>query len=515
MTRHAWLLLLAAAFLRPGDEERDQALRTITEEECAARVRVLAAPEMEGRATLSEGLERAARYVEEELAALGLEPAGADGTFRLPYEIPCVVAAEDAAAAWIAPDHARHDLERGRDFVPLPASAEGTAEGEAVFAGYAIDADNEHWRDLEPPKVKGKVVFAFTREPRADDPKSGRFGGAEPTLHSTLGQKVRAAAAAGASALLLVADPALGLDAARPLPELLPFPVPAEWTAERLAEAAGWPRIPVASVSRAVAEAVFGEDLAAYQKSLDRRMRPRLLAAPKGTRVELAVRLAARKVPAFNVAARLRGSDGDGEAVVLGAHLDHVGWAYGQDQGRMRVHPGGDDNGSGIAALLEVAQALAATKPKEDLLFLWFTGEELGLLGSRAYCENPLVPAEKSIVMMNMDMVGRGEARKVVVGGLWDRPEWEKLVRRQARAIRSDLELELEQGRDLYTRSDQYSFHEEGVPALFFFEGDLEQNRSYHRPDDVPETLDAAKMARIARFFCSVAYAVACEGERP
>jgi len=158
---------------------------------------------------------------------------------------------------------------------------------------------------------------------------------------------------------------------------------------------------------------------------------------------------------------------------------------------------------------------LAPHKPKHDILFLWFTGEELGLLGSRKYCENPLVPHEQTIAMLNMDMVGRGDTKKVNIGGLWSRPRWADFVEAQHKRIKSKLKMDNEQGRDLYARSDQYSFHTQDVVGLFFFEADLETNKSYHQPSDVGESIDGKKMSLIAQLFTACAWAIAYEGQRP
>ncbi|TAH38437.1 MAG: M28 family peptidase [Planctomycetota bacterium] len=517
-TPRTWPLLAVLVVLAVpgGDAERDAALKTITAKECAVRVETLAGPEMQGRGTPSAGLEKAARYVEEELAACGLEPAGPEGSYRLPYQLYCAVADPQGKAQWTDAAGAVQALELGTDFVPVPGSRPGAVRGVPVFAGYAIDASKEEWRDFASGKARGKLVFAFTREPRADDPKLKRFDGAEPTEASTFASKLRAVAEAGGIGLVLVPDPALDLDPGATVPDLVPLPLPRNFSAARLGQLAGWPDVPVISMSRRAAEAIFATDLGKHHADLDKRLRPKLLQAPEGVVVEYDAGLVEQEVPYFNLAARIRGSSGSGAVLILGAHLDHVGWNHGDDAGRMRIHPGADDNASGSAVLLEVAQACAALPPpQDDVLFLWFTGEERGLLGSRAYCEEPLYPHTQALAMLNMDMVARNDPRLLNVGGLWDRPEWARFLRKQARAIRSDLELDFDQGRDLYQRSDHFAFHEHNVPALFFFEGDLNKNEVYHRPGDVAETVDPGKMERIGRLFAATAYALMWEGERP
>lgn len=488
---------------------------TITLEECQGHVDVLASPAYGGRATPSPGLELAGAYVETQLTTLGFEPAGTEGSFRLPWTLNSITSG-DSQLVWSRKKE-EHELKAEAEFVPVLGSKEAAAEGEAVFVGYAIDARNERWQDLPARKVKGKVVFAFTREPRADDPKSKKFDGIDATRHSNFGIKAKAVADAGAIALVLVPDPGAFLDSSIPLPGMMPVPLPDAAAARALERLSRWPAIPVMSCSRDVASAIFGTSIEDYFASIEKKRRPRLLKAPSGTKVELEVAWDTEERDYWNLGAWLRGSDDDGEAVVLGAHLDHVGHNYsaGLWGGEVALHPGADDNASGSSALLEVAQALAGTQPKKDILFLWFTGEERGLLGSRAYCQNPVVAHEKTIAMLNMDQIARTNPKTMNIGGLWDKPAWAKAFKRVHKRIKNPLKLDTKYGRDLFHRSDQYPFHQQGVDAFFFFEGDINDNLVYHKPGDVAATIEAKKLMWIARDFLAVAWVLAFDEVRP
>lgn len=501
----------------PGPRTLQEMVDSITVEEIEELVGFFAAPEQAGRGTRSPGFDRAAEYLEKELERLGLEPAGDDGTWRLSFPLESVV--PDACSfavstgpvegqAWVA----------GRDFVPLIGSTEAALSGAPVFAGFAIDEKKERWQDLPPKKIRGKVVFAFTREPFADNAKTKRFEGAEATAHSMISSKAKAVAAAGGIALVIVPDPGDYPIASEPMTSVVPVPLGRGMNLELLRRRP-MAEIPVMSVSREVADQVFGADVAAYWAGLEKKKRPSLLEpVDEALQVQVSVEWAAKEIPYYNLAARLRGSDQDGEVVVLGAHLDHVGsnfFAEAYGGGTIATHPGADDNASGSAALLEVAEALAGSQPKEDILFLWFTGEELGLLGSQAYCEKPLYPHDRTIVMLNMDQIGRTDPKEFNLGGVWDRPEWEKLVKKAHKGIKSRLKMDAKSGRDMYARSDQYSFHQKDVPALFFFEGNINDNEVYHKPGDVPATMAGDKTCSIAQLFLAVCHAVAYEGERP
>ncbi len=502
----------------PGPRSLAEMLDTITIEEIEEHVGFFASPDCFGRGTGTAGFDRAAEYVELELERLGLEPAGDDGSWRLSYPMESVVADKCSFAMSTGPNEGQA-WKPDADFVPLLGSTEGQVSGEPVFAGFAISAKDERWADLPAKKVRGKVVFAFTREPFADNARTKRFDGLEATEHSRIRNKARAVSDAGGVALVVVQDPADDPRSDRPLPAVVPNPIGRGMSLDRL-RSLTMADIPVVSVSRQVAEEIFGADLAAYREELEKRKKPKLLEpVEEGRHVEIGVEWHAREVRYYNLAARLKGSEQDGEVVVLGAHLDHVGSNFlGAEVmrfGTVAEHPGADDNASGSAALLEVAEAMASTTPKEDLLFLWFSGEEIGLYGSQAYCREPLYPHEQTVVMLNMDQIGRTSPKEFNLGGVWDRPGWEKLVKKVHKGIRSRLKMDLKSGKDMYARSDQYSFHQKDVPALFFFEGDINDNETYHKPSDTPESFEGKKTAGIAQVFLAVAHAVAYEGQRP
>jgi hypothetical protein len=493
---------------------RGQITASVTAEELQAHVDFLAGPETRGRGTLTPGFDRAAEYVEQHLTEWGLEPAGEEGSYRVPVGLRCVVPSPQAFFEVRRGKDKVEQLKLGVDFMPLAGGGEARVEGDAVFVGFAIEGGRtEKWKDLS--KVKGKIVFAFTREPYADDPKDKRFAGLEATKYSEIREKAKAVADAGGIALVLVPDPGMFPDEVGPVPNLLPQPLSAGLPLRALRRMTGYPDLPIMSVSRKVASAIFEEDLDDYFVSIQKRKKPKALKAASG--LELALRPAVEEgvIPSYNLAAWIRGSDQDGETVVIGAHLDHVGLNHWADAGKMRVHPGADDNASGSAALLEIAQALAGTKPREDILLLWFTGEENGLLGSRAYCEKPLAPHESTLIMLNMDQIARTDPKSMNLGGLWDNPDLEKFSKRIAKNIKQKLKMDFDGGRELFQRSDHFSFYSKGVPVIFFFEGDIDSNPVYHKPGDVPSGIHADKVMWVARQVLATAWAFAGEGLRP
>jgi Zn-dependent M28 family amino/carboxypeptidase len=208
-----------------------------------------------------------------------------------------------------------------------------------------------------------------------------------------------------------------------------------------------------------------------------------------------------------------------GEYVALGAHYDHVG--VGVPVRGDSVYNGADDDGSGVAALLEIAERFSALpqaqRPARSLLFVWHTGEELGLLGSEAFTEKPTVPRDSIVAQLNVDMIGRNAPDSLYVVGsrrlatrLGDVVE--AANRRQARPFRLGYALDdPAHPEHLYCRSDHYNYARFGIPVTFFTTG---LHVDYHQPSDEPRTLDYAKLARVATLIGDIAGDLAAAPER-
>ncbi len=233
---------------------------------------------------------------------------------------------------------------------------------------------------------------------------------------------------------------------------------------------------------------------------------------------EFPVRGAKRQAKTRNVVALLRGSDPvlKDEYVVLGGHYDHVGTSASADAGRIggpvgddHIWNGADDNASGTSSVLEIAQALAlgAVPTKRSILFIAFSAEEQGLLGSLHYCENPLFPLEKTVAMVNLDMVGRATKTGIEIGALGSLQGglWNRLC---DAAWRAAPELDLGSHRVAYSEpgSDHHTFIQHAVPALYVFTG---YHDDYHRVGDSIDKLDFEQMARICRFVTALTVEVA------
>jgi len=203
-----------------------------------------------------------------------------------------------------------------------------------------------------------------------------------------------------------------------------------------------------------------------------------------------------------NVIALLRGSDPDlaESVVVVGAHYDHLGFGrFGSTGDPGQIHNGADDNASGVAAMLDAARILSTgPRPARSVLFIAFTGEELGLLGSSYYVKHPTIPLQRTLAMVNLDMVGRLGDGAMIVYGMGTAPEWKDIVEDANRETAIPLEYE-EAG---YGPSDHTSFYAADIPVLHFF---TNVHRDYHRETDDWEKIDAPGLVRVAALTARVA----------
>jgi Zn-dependent M28 family amino/carboxypeptidase len=304
-------------------------------------------------------------------------------------------------------------LKLGDDWRPFPFSDPGAIEGDVVFAGYGISSEEHGWDDYAGLDVEGKIVLILRHEPGEDDAGSV-FDGKESSTHSTFINKAFKAAEHGAIGYLLVTDPRhheAGDDFRVGGRLALKAPEPRE-----AGESEG-PEFRAAHISRAVAEKLVagsGKSLLELQTAIDDGIKPAELGIGAVT-ASLAIKPTegAVEVPEVNVVGRIEGSERPDEWVVVGAHYDHVGGYVGEGD---TIYNGADDNASGTAGMLEIARAFATLPPpKRTIVFMAFSAEEKGLLGSRAWVEQNGV--DKVVFMLNLDMIGRNPDKPVDLVG--------------------------------------------------------------------------------------------------
>lgn len=459
----------------------------------------LAADAQEGRAPGTKGIEASAEYIAASFKESGLKPApGADGYFQ-PFTIRgAPQLSELPTLVFKGPGGEEIKPESGK-FQPLAIGSGGTLEGlPIVFAGYGISAKDDakklDYDDYEGIDVKGKAVLIIRREPQLDDEKSP-FAGKQTTLFATFTHKATNAFQHGAAAVLLVNDLA-GLKGAED--QLLPF---AAAGAEENSP------IPIVMLARADADKLLAASgqpkLETLEKEIDGDLKPRsrMLA---GWTLSESIKIVRKGVETRNVVGVLEGAGPlADETVVVGAHYDHLGNG-GLSSGSLAflshdIHNGADDNASGTALVMELARRLGKRPDPlaRRIVFIAFSGEEKGLLGSMHYVEHPLIPLDKTVMMINFDMVGRlNEKSELTVMGTGSTSGLEELVD----AIGTDAGFKIKKVKgasDGFGGSDHESFYRKNVPILFPFTG---LHPDYHRPSDDSERINFAGMARIADF---------------
>jgi hypothetical protein len=462
-----------------------------------AEVSWLADDAREGRGLATAGLAEATRYLAEGFAEAGLEPAGPDGSYLQRFETPVAIAIERASLAV-----GRRRFERGSDFEALLTSRSGAALGDLVFAGYGISDEASGWDDYAGVDAAGALVLVLDERPQLE---TGPLGGAEGARFLRRAYKIANAHRHGAAAILLApAAQVPGLPANAGREDANPSQQESAILALALSREA----------AAAALEAAGGADLSELQQAILAAAAPRSRRFA-GVRARAEVEIGRELRTLANVVGLRRGADPAraSEAVVIGAHFDHLGRGeYGSlaPDRRGEVHNGADDNASGAAGLLALARALGARPPPARTVVLaGFTAEEVGLAGSARYVEDPPLPLADTVAMLNLDMIGRlepGEA--LTVFGAESSPEFERLVLEEAQHV--PLEVAFTEG--AFAPSDQTSFHARGVPVLFFFSG---THPEYHTPDDDAPRVDAEGLARVVELVERVALRLAEARERP
>jgi hypothetical protein len=287
----------------------------------------------------------------------------------------------------------------------------------------------------------------------------------------------------------------------------------AHWVGESGRGEASMPHIPVHEVTPAVATTLLGEDVLKLAAQIESSGKPVRRERPD-VRVSLRAGTSRQQVPLDNIVGLVRGSDPvlGAEYLVMGAHYDHIGvdtWG--------RVGCGADDNGSGSSGLLEQAEAMALAKPKRSIVLVWFSSEEDGLDGSKAFCEHPPVPTSAQVGMLCCDMIGRLVEDEVYVIGAHINRAYEDVLKDAKKLKPTQIKkVFTDKGLDLWERSDHYNFQLKGVPAMFFTEGAIDaDNHDYHRWTDTVDKLSMTKMARISRFMFNTAWVIANAPKRP
>ena len=460
-------------------------------------IKALTAPSMEGRGDDNKGLAQAARFLEKHYQQLGLKPAGTNSYFQ-PFTVITGAELKGHNHFSVEDGTQKQELKLNQDFVPFSFSSPGSVSAPVVFAGYGASADEFGYDDYSGIDVKDKIVVVLRYEPAGFAGKAGNTG---LTRHAQLITKAINARNRGAKAVVLVNG-----NLAQGEEDLL----------TRFGSVSGPANtgIVLVQVKNDVADRWFraaGKSIADAQSQIDHLTKPQSFAFPETVHMSIHVDIETKRATVNNVLAYLPGKTD--EYVIVGAHYDHLGRGNYDSLAPSQIgqiHPGADDNASGTAGVLELAHMFAPMKGQlqRGILFASFAGEELGLLGSAHWVQEPTLPLDKAVAMLNMDMIGRIKDDKIYIGGVGTGSTLKSTLE-QADA-KSNFKIEYSAGG--YSASDHTSFVTKHIPVLFFFSG---LHSDYHKPSDTWEKINPQAAARLVDVVGNTGFQLAQASDRP
>ncbi|KAA3599250.1 MAG: M20/M25/M40 family metallo-hydrolase [Calditrichaeota bacterium] len=444
----------------------DEILQTNIEK----HVKFLASDELGGRLTGSVEGEIAARYIATEFESYGLEPLK-DGSFLEPFEFAAPPKIGEFNRFEIQDKNQKLVIQK--DFVPISFSNNDIVESEIVFVGYGVKSDARN--SYKNIKVKDKIVMVLRGLPY-------NFPDSLQSL-AALHYKSSEAREQGAKGIIYVTG-YHNIDVLSDLVRFRPY--------NKNKDNA----ISAISISQKVAESILKKSKKSLKKLEDSLEKGSNSFVIKKSKVIIQTDLIRKNNLASNVVGIVKGTTKPNEAILIGGHYDHLGFGHFSSLSPNHVgevHNGADDNASGTAGVLELARYFAQNPTERSIIFMAFSGEEMGLLGSKAWLKNSSFAKEKISAMFNMDMIGRLEENKLIVNGVGTSEIWESELNSRS----EEYKLKLFLTKDGSGPSDYSSFYEENIPVLSFFTG---VHEDYHTFEDDTEKLNFEGQFRTLKF---------------
>ncbi len=456
-------------------------------------IEYLASEALEGRLTGTEGERLAADYLVNELKAIGARPLPGADDFTHPFEFTAGMDDAGSSIRIDGPDGSSTWEDDPATISGLSFSDTAAVEGPVVFAGYGLklpESAEIAYDSFVGLDVKDKIVLILRYFPEETEDDLRRA----LARYSGLRYKAKHARDAGARGLLVVAGPN--------------SPHAGETVPMSFDTAVAGSGIVAASINSEIADALLdaagAKPLAQLQTDLDGG-NPHVQGFElSGASVGLDVKIDRQKKTGRSVVGYLPATDPNTtsplneEAIIIGAHFDHLGRGAGGDSLAResetdQIHFGADDNASGVAAVLEVAKHYAQAARRRPLIAAFWSGEELGLLGSADFAAAAPVSLDRVAAYINFDMVGRMEDNRLSLQGVGSSPVWKRLIERCNVPVGFDIAL----NSDPYNPTDSSTFYQAGVPVLHFFTG---AHEDYHRPTDTADKINYADLERIIHF---------------
>jgi hypothetical protein len=502
--------------LFPLENDGTTFAKGITANELKSLVYALASDSMQGRETGEPGQQIAAQYIAQQFKEAGLPPKGDKGFFQKIF-------LQNVTWKDIAIKVGDQEFAHRKDFYVYPAFSPDqplTEIKEFLFLGFGIE--DPKYNDYGKTEVAGKAVIIYNGEPLNKDGKSLLTGTEfRSTWSLDWRKKVQLAKEKGATAVFIIDQEfeeslkknrkAISSNGWKPV--------------GTGAEAMANEFLPSVFISPALAKEILGDKASKVEKEMaDLKEGEKFKPVKVKAKVQLRLDKASQMLEGSNVLAVIEGTDEKlkKEFVFVTAHYDHLGMSDSTV-----IYYGADDNASGTAGVIEIARAFAEAKkqgigPKRTVVCMLVSGEEKGLLGSKYYTEFPLFPLDKTIVDINIDMIGRVDEKHkdnpnyiYVIGS--DRisthlHDINEMVNSEQTKLELDYKYNAKDDPNkFYERSDHYNFAEKGIPIIFYFNG---VHPDYHRPTDTPDKLNYDVMAKRAQLAYFVAWEIANRQER-
>jgi len=511
-----------------GAQSDDPGLKSITADALKGHIYFLSSDDMAGRDSLSHEGRIAADYIAGSFYRAGLKPVGDRGTYFQNFQMTAGHIDRDQTYLRASIGNTAvttRDFAMGSDFtLGRQGNVDVAVKAPLIFAGYGIAAPEYAYDDFKDVDVRGKVVMVLTHEPQEHDPAS-RFMGRYNTVHAFNWWKPEVLRAHGAAGILIVQEKTPD----RKTQRKPSGPTNGQIRTDRGTHALTSPfwDLPFFTITRATADELLrpsGKTVDQLQDAIDQSGQPHSMAVPSVT-VELRRAIKDREViQTRNVVGVLEGSDPTlkNEYVLVTGHYDHVG------QSGPFIYHGADDNASAVAAVIAIAEAFKANpiKPKRSVMFLVFEAEEDGLLGAFHYTQHPIVPLDKTVAVLNSDMIGRDEddpewnttadqnTNQVNVIGTLYSPDLRRVIDGDNQQIRLKLDYKTDANdpEAWFSRSDHYPFAIKGVPMVLFNTG---EHPDYHTANDTWDRIDYPKIEKIVRLIYLSTETLANSATRP
>lgn len=523
-----FLIIAAVCLISQVDisaQKKQDGAAAITAKDIESHMSFLASPLLKGRDDGDPGLEIAQQYIVSQVKIMGLKPANGTSYYQ-PYNIYKTVMDPEKTMIQII-DNNKDTVTINKPILQINPDipADFDVSGEIIFAGYGLKQNRYKYNDFENIQTEGKILLIMYGAPTSEDGKRYIFEGQDwNSVLYNLNAKVLAVMGSRSKAVIIVMNPKSGFSS---FDQKYPgyagdLSSSSSLSKEQIRNPlmAILPKIILAD--RSVADEILsgsGHSLEELQKKIDTELKPVTFQVP-GKQVRIKEASVQKEITLNNVAALIEGSDPvlKNEYLIFSGHADHKGF-----RGNL-INAGADDNASGCAALLSIAKAFQSLdkKPLRSILFLWFSGEEIGLFGSKTYINNPLVPLEKTVADLNMDMIGRNKGvadttsetpmtgpDKVFVITCNQSRELVDIANEIDKTTVLDLDYSLSGKNNplqLFSRSDHYNFVQKDIPVLFFTSG---LHSDYHTPGDVLEKIDFNKIELVSRAMYQIGSSVA------